>query len=65
MRINIGKWITSVNNAMIKYAKIKGYNYYYDLYFRLKINIDNKTYIINTYTLDNDNLIIDLKEVTK
>ena len=28
MRLNVGKWITSVNNAMIEYAKSKGYKYF-------------------------------------
>ena len=29
MKLKRGKWITSVNNAMIEYAKIKGYKYFY------------------------------------
>jgi hypothetical protein len=46
---------------MIKYAKIKGYKYYYDLYFKLNIIIDNKNHIIDTYILnDNNDLIVDL-----
>ena len=61
MKLNIGKWITSVNNAMIEHAKIKGYKYYYDLYFRLNVIIDNKNHIIDTYILtDNDDLIVNL-----
>ena len=62
MKLNISKWITTVNDAMIKYAKIKGYKYYYDLYFRLNVIIDNNIHIIDTYILnDNDDLIVDLK----
>ena len=63
MTLNIGKWTYTVNHHMIQYAKKHGYKYFNDVYFRLNIVIDNKTYIINTYTLDNDNLITDLKEV--
>ena len=32
MKLNIGKWVTSINDAMIEYAKIKGYKYFYDLF---------------------------------
>ena len=39
MTLNVGKWITSVNNAMIEYAKIKGYKYFYNSFFRLKITL--------------------------
>lgn len=62
MKLNIGKWIYTVNHHMTQYAKANGYKTFNDLYFRLNIIIDNKIYIIDTYILnDNDDLIVDLK----
>lgn len=62
MTLNIGKWTYTVSHHMTQYAKINGYKTFNDLYFRLNIIIDNKTYIIDKYNMDdNDNLIVDLK----
>lgn len=61
MKINIGKWTYTVNHHVIEYAKKNGYKTFNDLYFRLNIIIDNKTYIIDTYNMVDNDLIVDLK----
>lgn len=62
MTLNIGKWTHTVNHHMIQYAKAHGYKYFNDVYFRLNIIIDNTIYIIDTYKVVNDELIVTLSE---
>lgn len=60
MTLNIGKWIYTVNHTMIKYAKKHGYKYFNDVFFRLNIVSDGKAYVIDTYKVVNDELIVTL-----
>lgn len=62
LTLNIGKWTHTVNHHMIEYAKKNGYKYFNDIFFRLNIVIDNTIYIIDTYKVVDDELIVTLTE---
>ena len=62
MTLNIGKWTHTVNHHMTEYAKKHGYETFNDIYFRLNIIIDKTIYIIDSYKVVNDELIVTLKE---
>lgn len=57
------EWDTTINNLLMNYAKKNNHNFYFNNFFNLLIEIDSKTYGIDTYYLNKDILTIKLKEI--
>ena len=59
------EWDSTINNLLINYAKKNNQRFYFNKFFKLLIEIDSKTYGIDTYHLNEDILTIKLKEIKK
>ena len=59
------EWDSTINNLLMNYAKKNNQRFYFNEFFKLLIEIDSKTYSIDTYYLNKDILTIKLKEEFK
>lgn len=62
---NQKEWNTTINDLIITHAKKNNQKFYFNKFFKLLIEIDFKTYSIDTYNLNKDILTIKLKEKRK
>lgn len=60
--VNIGKWETTINNAIIEYAKKEGLKIKVSRYFDNLIVINDEYFKLDNYKIVNDEIIGNFKK---